>query len=227
MAHDLRNPLGNVLSYADLLLDECDAAARPEQAEQLRRIRENGFFMFELIADVLDTQRIDCGKLRVVPSSEDLCELVRAAAERARFAAAQKNIRLDLDLPPAALSAVVDPRKIARVLDNLTSNAVKFSPTGTPAEVGDRDLERGVEVWFRDHGPGIAPGERERRFKNFSRTSARPTRGEKSTGLGLFIVKELLKIHGGTIHVDSEPGAGATFSVALPGARGLSGAHPA
>lgn len=175
--------------------------------------------MFELINDILETQRIECGKLKLVATREDVCQLVRAAVDRSAFLASDKGCTISTVLPTEPLWAPLDARKIAQVLNNLLSNALKFSPAGAPVEVGARAIPDAVEVWVRDHGPGIAPSERELLFKKFSRTSVRPTRGEKSTGLGLYIVQEILKLHGGEVQVESLPGQGSTFSFRVPSAR--------
>ena len=217
VTHDLKNPLANILGYTDLVL-EFATALPPAVVRHLQRVRENSSFMFELIADILDTERIDCGKLKLVASREDMRALVHTAVERSAFLAADKGSRITTALPDAPLWAPVDSRKIAQVLSNLLSNALKFSPPNADVEIGARAVPDAVEVWVRDAGPGIAPAERELLFKKFSRTSVRATKGEKSTGLGLFIVQEILKLHGGEVRVESQPGQGSTFSFRLPAA---------
>lgn len=213
VAHDLKNPLGNIVSYTDLILATQDLS--PKATHDLTRIRENGLFMFELIHDILDTQRIDTGKLKVTLAQNDVRNLVTAAVERSAFLAADKGITLRSNVPYAPLSALVDARKVAQVLNNLVSNALKFSPKGSAVEVGARAHDAGVEIWVRDAGCGIAQAELPLLFKKFSRASTRAIHGEKSTGLGLYIAHEIVKMHGGEIAVQSSPGHGSTFSFVL------------
>src|SRR5205814_6054602 len=111
---------------------------------------------------------------------------------------------------PAQLMVRADERRVGQILDNLISNAVKFSHRGSRIVVSAREAGAWVEISVQDEGLGIAPGEIDRLFRKFSRTTTRATEGERSTGLGLYIVNELVKLHGGTVAVRSEPGHGST-----------------
>ena len=215
VTHDLRNPVANVIGYVELLEDGKEPLTE-HQRHVLSRVKENARFMLELIADILDTTRLDAGKLKLVSARHDMRELVREAVERNLFLATDKKIALETCLPAGALPLSVDRGKMLQVLNNLISNAVKYSQPGTRVQIGARALPNTVEVWVSDQGQGIAPGEVDKLFKKFSRTSTRATRGEKSTGLGLYIVSEVLRLHRGTIRVDTEPDKGSTFTFTLP-----------
>jgi PAS domain S-box-containing protein len=217
VSHDLKNPVANVLGYADLLLAPGSHPPLPAPLERAaQRIRKNCEFMLDLISDILDTVRIDAGRIKLVTDRHELGSLVKECVERNAFLCADKGITLATDAPPAPVHATLDRGKILQVLNNLISNALKFSAAGMTVTVALRSRPGSVELSVADQGQGIAPGELDRLFKKFSKTSARPTGGEKGTGLGLYIVNEIVKLHGGEVSVASAPGRGACFTVRLP-----------
>lgn len=218
-AHDLKSPLATVVAFVELLLDGGGGDLNGEQTRILSRLRANCSFMVELINDILDSQGLESGALKVAPVRQDACALVRAAAARASAVAAAREVHLALELPGYPMEVWADPRRIGQVLDNLISNALKFSPAGSLVEAGAKALAGWAELWIRDTGPGIDPDERGLLFQKFSRTSVQSPWREKSTGLGLFIVAELVRAHGGVVDVESVPGNGARFSFTLPLAR--------
>ena len=111
---------------------------------------------------------------------------------------------------------MADPHRLRQVIDNLISNAIKFSPPGSTVQVSAQRMPSGWRINVQDEGPGVTPSDRERLFQDFARLSARPTGGEKSTGLGLAITRRVVEAHNGQIGVDSEPGHGANFWFTLP-----------
>ncbi len=214
-AHDLRNPLQIISTYSELLLQQVAGEVNSQQAEFLQIILDSSTFMAHLVDDLLDVAQIEAGTLRLAPEPTDLVALVRRATDLNAVLARKKGITLHLEarpVPPFPL----DRSKVEQVLHNLLSNAIKYSypHSAVEVEVGPRDGAALIAV--RDHGPGIAPRERECLFRPFQVTSVRPTGGEKSTGLGLAIVKRIVEGHGGRIWVESEVGSGTTFYVALP-----------
>lgn len=215
VSHDLRGPLSNVISHLDLLADELDGS-RPRWAHLLDRARANARSMLDLIADLLDTSRIEAGKLRLVLTAQDMGEMVQDALDQTAFLAAAKSISLHAELDPEPLPVTVDRGKIQQVLSNLISNAIKFSPPGTTVRAGARRSARSVEVWVHDQGPGIAAADLPRVFEKFSCGSTRPTGGEGGTGLGLYIVDRLLRLHHGRISVHGSRSDGARFVFTLP-----------
>ena len=215
-AHDLRNPLDVILTYSRFLLDAAAPRLTREQVEFVHTIRSSSEFMLRLVNDLLDISRIEAGKLQLDLEPVDLAALLRRNAALNRVLAERKSIHLllfeEAEVPPFAL----DASKIEQVLNNLIGNAIKFSPPGGLVEV--RLARAGPEavVSVADTGPGIPAAEREQLFRPFGKTSAKGTAGEKGAGLGLAIVQKIVLGHGGRIWVESEPGRGSTFYVALP-----------
>jgi signal transduction histidine kinase len=215
-AHDLRNPLGVVLAYSQILLEQ-DEPLSEEQRELLGAIRESSEFMLRMIGDLLDISKIESGTLALEVRPTDLAGLVRRNAVKNQVLANRKKIHLDLDCDDSLDAVPIDPAQIEQVLNNLITNAVKFSHPDTVVRIR---LERGegqeAVLSVADQGQGIPESERHRLFQPFSSSSVKPTDGENSTGLGLMIVKKVVEAHGGRIWVESEVGRGSTFLVALP-----------
>ncbi|RPI97872.1 MAG: GAF domain-containing protein [Chloroflexi bacterium] len=217
VAHDLRSPLGVIEMAADMLVDTSVNLSAEEQHAILATIVEQSRHMLNLIESLLDVTLIESGKLELLPQSIPLKRfLSKILDHHARLAAPKgSEIRLEAALDETH-TVNADPLRLRQVLDNLLSNAVKYSPARSTIWLF---VERQPGIWcFRvqDEGPGIQPDERERLFRAFERLSARPTGGERSTGLGLAIARRVVEAHGGEIGVDSEPGHGATFWFTLP-----------
>jgi signal transduction histidine kinase len=221
-AHDLKNPLGVVMGLSEILIEQLEdmrarePALAAEVIERAGLIRTSAEHMSVLVGQLLDTVALESGQVRLRPQRVDVSSLAAAVVDAHRPRAAVKRIALDLETR-GPCSARLDPDRAWEILDNLVSNALKFSPSGSRVwvRVAPRD-GGGVGLEVKDEGPGLTAADRERVFGRFQRLSARPTGGESSTGLGLSIVKTLVELHGGAIGVESEPGAGATFAVDLP-----------
>jgi signal transduction histidine kinase len=214
-AHDLRNPLSSMRGLSELMLE---TPLEPEQQREfLETIHRTSNEMLGLVNDLLDVSVIESGKLELRRKDQDIAQLVRQRIRHLEPQARGKKIGLKVDVD-GVREASVDPARFGQVIDNLVSNAIKFSPSGTAVQVGLRAQEGGFAFSVQDQGPGIAEGERKLLFRSFQKLSARPTAGEKSTGLGLAIVKRIVDAHGGRIEVDSTVGAGTRFTVTVPGA---------
>jgi signal transduction histidine kinase len=181
-----------------------------------RQIFREGMDMSSLIGRFLDIAAIDSGKIQAEPERFDLASLVRHAALRHAGRAQEKQIELVLAFGESPVEAWADVKFTNQVLDNLISNALKFSPLGTTVTLRCEDHGEEVVATVGDQGPGLTEKDRQNLFGRFSRLSAQPTGGEKTIGLGLSIVKHLVDAMGGQIRVVSEPGRGATFLVGLP-----------
>ncbi len=215
-AHDLRNPLSVIIMYSQFLLDG-DLSA--EQRDFLLKINQMSEFMVNLVNDLLDVSAIESGRLTLDLWPTDLAALVSDNVARNRLLAARKQIEIALESAlesAAAPRLLLDAAKIEQVLDNLIGNAVKFSPPGSRVRVTLEQADNEARIAVQDQGPGIPPEEQARLFQPFGRGRSKGTGSEKSTGLGLMIVKRIVTAHGGRIWLESEPGAGATFFVALP-----------
>ncbi len=212
-AHDLRNPLGSVKGLADLML-EMNLPA-DQQRELLHEVSRVSTQMLDLVNDLLDLSAIESGQLELHIAPIDLGELVEERIHLQRIAAGRKHIEINFDrqtVPPVRC----DRERMAQVFDNLISNAVKFSPSYTKVSVELSALGVAAVVAVSDRGQGIPEAELHRLFGAFSRLSVRPTAGEKSTGLGLSIVKRIVEEHDGVVGVESKVGKGSSFRVILP-----------
>lgn len=212
-AHDLRNPIGGILGYSELLLEE---PLDEETATVVRKIQSSSQFMLRLLNDLLDLSQIESGKLELRKEPTDLEALVTQNVELNRILAHKKRITIDLRSEPGLPPLEIDPAKVEQVLSNLISNAVKYSHPDTTVTVTVERREGDVLVAVRDQGQGIPAEELHKVFQEFQKTSVQSTAGEKSTGLGLAIVQKIVDGHGGRIGVESEVGRGSTFSFTLP-----------
>lgn len=210
-AHDLRNPLNTLMLYTELLDGEQDPA---EIAATTGIIKKGIQQMAELVKRLLDISHIDSGRMEVHLEAMDPLELAEGVVYTHSAKAQAKGLSLRLDVPTTPPPILADPVALREVLDNLVTNALKFTQPGPHnPEVVLRVGPGWIEV--QDQGPGFSEEDKAQAFGRFIRLSARPTGGESSTGLGLSIVKGLVEAMGGTVALDSEPGRGTTFRIEL------------
>ncbi|NSW51113.1 MAG: GAF domain-containing protein [Anaerolineae bacterium] len=214
-AHDLRNPIASIQNIAELLAMPAIQLTDLERADFIHDIHETAQHMGMLLNDLLDVTSIESGKVTLDPIYYPMRKLLEDAVRRNQFLAEPKNTRIILDTIPEG-TACIDIPRMRQVLDNLLSNAVKYSPPGSTVIVRAMPQDTAWRVEVQDQGPGISPVERDRLFKDFSRLSAQPTGGERSTGLGLSITRRVIEAHQGTIGVDSIPGSGSIFWFEIP-----------
>ncbi len=215
-AHDLRNPISTISCYSDILVNDLEGQLSDDHMEFLSGMKSQTCFMLHLLDDLLDVTAIEMGKLRLDLQRADITSLVRRGVSLNRVVANRKNITLlfepHVDIPEFYL----DPAKIQQVIDNLLSNALKYSEPGTVVEIDVRSNEGYATLTVRDQGRGIPASELHKLFTAFGKTSVSATSGEKSVGLGLAIVKKIIEAHKGRVWVDSEVGRGSAFHVSLP-----------
>jgi two-component system, OmpR family, sensor kinase len=215
-AHDLRNPLSVILNFSQYMLRDESTPLAPQQREFIAIIERNSKFMLNLIHDILSLSRIESGRLHLDLQPVDLAALVAANVNLNRVLAEKKKIHLGFkaedDLPPIWLDAA----KIEQVMNNLISNALKFSHPHRTVEVSVTRTADTVQIAVKDEGQGIPADELDKIFKPFEKTSVKSTDGEQSTGLGLAIASRIVEGHAGWIAVESESGRGSTFTVMLP-----------
>lgn len=216
VAHDLRNPLSVVRGYADFLLSGVTGELDAEQDEIVRTMRRTTDYMLHLVEDLVDFSRIQAGALDLEREPTDLGALVADCVRVNGLVAQDKQIRFEPRIAPDLPKTEVDRHKIRQVLDNLLTNAVKFSHPGSTVDVTLERRDEQAHLAVRDRGVGIPESDLHRVFRPFSKTSARPTAGERSTGLGLAIVGNIVEAHGGRIWVESRVDEGSTFHVTLP-----------
>jgi signal transduction histidine kinase len=212
--HDLKNPLGTILLYTRLVMG---AATDPDKVRSLTGvIGETAQTMFQLLTNLLKKSKLENTTISIHKERIDLSLLVRAAVERNQAQAAQKQQHLILQRD-GCNKVEADAELLNEVLDNLISNAIKFTGKEKKIWVGTESTEAVVKVWVKDEGAGLYPEEMGKLFQPFQRLSALPTDGENSTGLGLSIVKRIVELHGGAIEAESEgPCRGSTFTVVMP-----------
>ncbi len=215
-AHDLRNPLGAIKSYSEFLADELGPDISQEHREFLSIIHNSSEFMLHLVEDLLDVAKIEAGKLQLELFPADLPALIARNLAINRLLADKKNITIHHIVCDEIPQILLDEAKITQVLNNLISNAVKFSNPGTAVTVHLCRIADNVVIKVSDQGQGIPDHELQKLFKPFQRTSVRATGGESSTGLGLSIAHSIVLGHKGTIEVESAVGVGTTFIVTLP-----------
>jgi two-component system OmpR family sensor kinase len=211
-SHELRTPITALKNFNDLLQGAAadDAAARAEflaesqvQLDRLEWITRN----------LLDLSRLDAGLAALDVAGHDAGELIEAVAGAFKAIARAKGIALSIRPPESPLELHCDRARIELALSNLLDNAFKFTPPGGEVEIGAQRDAPGVRLWVRDTGPGIDPADQPHIFERFYRGRNNCTAG---SGLGLAIVQSVVRAHGGQVAVESEPGAGSLFAIALP-----------
>jgi signal transduction histidine kinase len=215
-AHDLRNPLSSIRGLAELMDEDAIGVLTPEQKEIVQTIHGASQSMLQLVNELLDVATIEGGQLKLDKTPTSVAEIVERSVHLSNMEAAKKNTRIEMVRANGNPFVDVDRNKIRQVVDNIISNAVKYSPKGSIVTVVIHADAKVAGFAVRDSGPGIPDSERHMLFKDYGRLSAKPTGGEKSTGLGLAICRKIVEAHNGTIGVENIPGRGAEFIVSLP-----------
>ena len=217
-AHDLRNPLTLIQNYSSFLIEDHEEQDifTDDQFQLVKQIKESSEYMVQIIEDMLDISAIESGSISLEKDDEDICELIDRVVSLNRPTAGKKDISLTTKLPDETTVKEVDAHKFQQVLDNLISNAIKYSQPQTEVEVGiKKESDSAITIYVKDQGQGIPEDELEDLFVPFAKISSEPTAGEKSTGLGLAIAQKIIEAHGGDIEVESEAGTGSTFYVTI------------
>lgn len=215
-AHDLRNPLVSIRALTNLLRIGTVGDVTPQQRDLLDTVYDASQTMLDLVNELLEVSVLEAGELKLNLAPTSLGELITSSVKLSNATAAGKGTTIVWQPGPLPRAIAVDPPKIRQVLNNLLDNAIKFSPPGSTITVATELTPHHCSVAIRDQGPGIPENEGTRLFKNFSRTSVRPTGGEPSTGLGLAICHKLMQAHAGTIRALNLLGGGAEFRITFP-----------
>jgi len=214
LAHDLKNYLGGINMSAELMSGQIERF-KDERLTQLsaNMLRSSGLAM-AFVKEFLANAATDHGFI-LKPAAVNLTDIANAAVQQYEEAARQKKISIQTNFPAAAVIALADFAALDQILDNLISNALKFSPPGKRIFVSVCSAGKHVECVIRDEGPGFTAEDKVKMFRRYGRLSARPTGGEPSTGLGLSIVRKLVLGMGGELLCDSVPEHGAAFTIRL------------
>ena len=217
MSHELRTPLNAIIGFSEVLTERMFGELNERQEEYLNDILSSGRHLLSLINDILDLSKVEAGQMELELGTFSLVEALDNGLTMIRERAGNHGIDLSLDVDPALDLIEADERKVKQVVFNLLSNAVKFTPDGGQVDVSARIVDGGVQVAVRDSGIGIAPEDQAHLFEEF-RQVGQSERRQEGTGLGLALVKRFVELHGGLITLESEVGAGSTFTFTLPNA---------
>jgi PAS domain S-box-containing protein len=215
VSHELRTPLTSIRGYTELLLDGEAGKLTDDQRQFLGVVERNAHRLLHLVGDLLFLAQVEAGKLVLDIGALDLGNVASESVETARPQAEAKDITLTLATGPIPLIAG-DRARIGQLLDNLVSNAIKFTPDGGRVDVRVRAHKQRAVLEVRDSGMGIPASEQQFLFQRFFRTSTATEQAIQGTGLGLAISKAIVEAHSGRIAVTSEEGEGTTFRVTLP-----------
>jgi signal transduction histidine kinase/CheY-like chemotaxis protein len=218
VAHDLKNPLAVILGRTEILTELISSAGALNNNVEttIAHIRDAANRLTEMVDDLVSDAMADALDITIRREPVDISVLVQEVADANRPLATRKQQTIAVAAPPNQ-AAMCDTDRIREAIDNLVSNAVKYSPIGGAIELLVGREQDGIMVQVRDQGAGLSPEDISRLFGRFQRLSAKPTAGETSTGLGLSIVKRIVDLHNGQVTVESAgPGKGATFKMSLP-----------
>ncbi|MCK4517069.1 MAG: hybrid sensor histidine kinase/response regulator, partial [Spirochaetaceae bacterium] len=215
-AHDMRTPLTVIKGWSDLFLEGMLGDLNSEQSEAIESISQQVRTMLELINDLLDVTKIESGKVQLNLGKHKIQDVIDQHWKSYSLLATKKAITLHKEVHDDLPEIPLDKERISQVLNNLLSNAFKFSPRGSLITVSAELCEDGITVAVMDTGVGIPEEAMHKMFKKFSQAGPRATEGEKGTGLGLAIVKKIVEMHEGTVGVKSKVGEGSTFSFTRP-----------
>ena len=213
VAHDVRGPVGSIVTVAKWMADKDVPPQR--QSEFIDLIVKSGNDVLELLNSLLDMTAISTGKVKLNRQEIPLAPLIRDRLAFFDIAANAKGIEISTSLK-SDVEAYIDDKRFSQVIDNLVSNALKFSPPGGHILVESCHSGGMSKLVVKDSGAGIPKGEEQYLFSDFSRLSTQPTGGELSTGLGLSICKSLIDAHHGEVYVDQDYQGGAAFVVLVP-----------
>ncbi len=219
-AHDMKNPLARIISLADMMNLDAEEFTDKEIREFATMISSSAARMLEMVKNLLNINAIERGAFQLTIETLDIAAVLRNIVDEYTMFAAEKHITIHLHLPHGQTVVAADKAALTQVLDNLLSNALKYSPDGKNVWIRAESLPNNTtRIALQDEGPGFTEEDKKRMFQRFSRLSAQPTGDEHSTGLGLSIVKRLVEAMNGSIVCESSPetgSIGATFFLTLP-----------
>jgi len=216
MSHELRTPLNAIIGFSDLMTKP-GAVTAADSAEYATHIAKAGRRLLDVVSDVLDMSKLEAGSLALTCAPASVAEIVYAAAEQLQPFFTEKKQLLDVRADRLPVELDLDHKRVRQLLVNLLSNASKFTPAGGRILVLARPAaDGGVTIAVADTGIGMTHEEIMLALRPFAQVDAKRARSQEGTGLGLPLALGLARLHGGTLHIESQPGAGTTVVVALP-----------
>ncbi|MFQ5867910.1 MAG: sensor histidine kinase, partial [bacterium] len=216
VSHELRTPLTIVKGFVTIMLDEASSRFTRDQKEHLSYINESIDRLSRIISNLLDISKIDAGRLRLQKKSIDVGSLIKRVARSFRLYAKSKGIKLEISFDSKLSRVLADPDRVTQVITNFIDNAIKFSHRNGEVFIEAKEGKDIIEVSVADSGIGISPENFNRIFNKFQRVEKGVSSKLRGTGLGLPISKEIIRLHGGEIWVESEVGKGSKFTFTLP-----------
>ena len=220
-AHDLRKPIGLVITYSEFLIEEAESVLDKEHIGFLNTINESCTFMKRLVDDFLDVSAIEAGRFEVDLQPALIDEVLSRSLKLNNLQAAKKGVDLQVRRDEKLPRIVLDAPKIEQAITNLVSNAIEHTDPHSPVVITLACDQRFLSFSVKDQGPGIPIEDQKKLFKPFGKTSVKKTGGEKSTGLGMLITRKIIEAHKGEIWVDSSLGKGTTVGFKVPISRGV------
>jgi signal transduction histidine kinase len=216
MSHEFRTPLGSILSIARIMTDEMDGQLSEEQHRQVKYISNAARELSDMVDDLLDLAKIEAGRITISPAWFDMVDLFSALRGTFRPITELTDADLIFEDPEGMPKLYTDDRKVAQILRNYISNALKFTPRGTVKVSATLQDDGTVCFAVRDTGIGIPQDLQQDLFKDFSQLESPLQKRLRGTGLGLALCKRYAELLGGHVGMESKPGEGSVFFVVLP-----------
>ena len=223
MSHELRTPLNAIIGFSDIMKAEMMGPIGAKQYKTyVGDINDSGQHLLSVVNDILDMSKIESGQMELIESDVSPFDIIETSRRMIEERAWIAKLKLVTDAAEEIPEIVADDRMVKQMLLNLLSNAVKFTPKGGTVTAGARvEPDGGVTFWVTDTGIGIDNAQFDRILEPFGQADASLGREYEGTGLGLPLVKSMVELHGGALHIESAPGEGSTFSLAFPAERTL------
>ena len=221
MSHELRTPLNAIIGFSEIMQSEMfGSLGNAKYKDYAADINQSGKHLHAVINDILDLSKVEAGKLDLHEETVDLKTTIEGSMKVVKGRADHRHIAMSIRIAENLPQLYADARKVKQILINLLSNAIKFTPDGGQVTLSaGRDRDQGLEIAVADDGIGMASEDIAKAFKAFGQVDSALARKFKGTGLGLPLTKSLVELHGGSLRLESAPGAGTTVTVRFPPAR--------